>query len=235
MKCRLIGPKTRRTAWILLRIQLEAARCRDSQRARSHSGRNLARLKALRKRRGLSLPDVAVLMDRPGTGSHTALVPRSGRPKWTPRPRSSMTEPSLAPWPPSPQTPSTCGRSSCHRGRPPRPDRLQPWLSAVSRKLSAHLPSHLTHQTGRVFLAVQTKGGPVPDGGKMAAPARPARPPLRSKTVNTVTCVAGLATAVIGLLGVLTRAGGAFDMVFILGGLLVGLAGLILRGRSPRT
>ena len=32
-----------------------------------------ARLKALRKHRGLSLRDVAVLMDRPGTGSHTQL------------------------------------------------------------------------------------------------------------------------------------------------------------------
>lgn len=75
----------------------------------------------------------------------------------------------------------------------------------------------------------------MPDGGKMAPSAPPARQRLSSRKVNTVTCVAGLAAAGIGLFGVLTRAGGAFDVVLLLGGLLMTLVGLILRGRSPRT
>jgi len=75
---------------------------------------------------------------------------------------------------------------------------------------------------------------PMPDDAKMAPSARPARPRLSSRKVNTVTCVAGLAAAGFGLYGVLSRAGGVLNMVFLLGGMLVTLAGLILRGRSPR-
>jgi hypothetical protein len=75
---------------------------------------------------------------------------------------------------------------------------------------------------------------PMPDGEKTTPSIRPARQRLSSRKVNTVTCVAGLAAAGFGLFGVLTHVGGAFDMVFLLGGLLVTLAGLILRGRSPR-
>jgi hypothetical protein len=65
-------------------------------------------------------------------------------------------------------------------------------------------------------------------------PPRSFRRPLRSRSVNNVTCAAGLVTAGIGILGVLTRAGGPIDMVLVLVGLLVTLVGLVLRGRSPR-
>ncbi len=51
-----------------------------------------------------------------------------------------LANPPPAPWPPWRLKRLTSGRSSCHRGRPPRPDRLRPWLPAASRKLSAHLP-----------------------------------------------------------------------------------------------
>jgi len=72
---------------------------------------------------------------------------------------------------------------------------------------------------------------PLPDRKR---PPRSFRRPLSSKSVNNVTCAAGLVTAGIGLLAVLTRSGGPIDVVFILAGLFVALAGLILRGRSSR-
>jgi hypothetical protein len=105
-------------------------------------------------------------------------------------------------------------------------------LAVQSRIQGVH--AHLTRQTGRVFLAAKMES-PMPDGKKTARSARPAKPRLSSRKVNTATCVAGLTTAGIGLVGVLTRAGGAFDMVLLLAGLLLTLVGLILRGRSPRT
>jgi hypothetical protein len=82
---------------------------------------------------------------------------------------------------------------------------------------------------------MHTKGDPTSDSGKMAPSTPRARLQLRSKTVNNFTCVAGLATAGLGLLGVLAGARGAFDVLLLLGGLLVAIAGLILRGRSSRT
>ena len=82
---------------------------------------------------------------------------------------------------------------------------------------------------------MQTKADPVPQDGKKAPTKRHAWWPLRSRTVNTATCVAGLVTTGIGLFGVLAGPRGAFDMVFLIGGLLVTLVGLVLLGRSPRT
>lgn len=75
----------------------------------------------------------------------------------------------------------------------------------------------------------------MPDSGEAVPSAPPAKQRLTSRRLNTVTCVAGLVTAATGLLGVLTHAGGNFDVVLLLVGLLVALVGLVLRGRSPRT
>lgn len=84
-------------------------------------------------------------------------------------------------------------------------------------------------------MTVETKADPVPDRGKKARIKRPAWWPLRSRTVNTVTCVAGLVTTGIGLFGMLAGPRGVFDIMLLLGGLLVTVAGLVLLGRSPRT
>jgi hypothetical protein len=53
--------------------------------------------------------------------------------------------------------------------------------------------------------------------------------------VNTFTFVAGLATAGIGLLGVVNRPGAVFDLALIPAGLIVAVAGLVLRRRNQRT
>jgi hypothetical protein len=74
----------------------------------------------------------------------------------------------------------------------------------------------------------------VDEGGKRVPAAPRTRRPLRSGTVNTFTFVAGLITAGIGLLGVLTRPGAAFDLALIPAGLVVAAAGLVLRRRNPR-
>jgi hypothetical protein len=54
----------------------------------------------------------------------------------------------------------------------------------------------------------------------------------RPKQLRTITCAAGIVSAGVGVLYVLTGNGRAIDIVLIVGGLLVILAGLALMRKS---
>ena len=70
------------------------------------------------------------------------------------------------------------------------------------------------------------------DNRKNAAPAPPSGQ-RRSKRLQTITCVAGAGAATVGLVYVLIGKARTIDLVLIVGGLLVVLAGLtIMRGRD---
>jgi len=70
------------------------------------------------------------------------------------------------------------------------------------------------------------------ENGKNVAPPPPSGR-RRSKRLQTVTCVAGAGTAAVGLVYVLIGKARTIDLVLIVGGLLVVLAGLtIMRGRD---
>jgi uncharacterized membrane protein HdeD (DUF308 family) len=72
----------------------------------------------------------------------------------------------------------------------------------------------------------------VAENGKPTTPVTNAGA-QRSQRLRTVTCVAGIGAAGVGLVYVLTGSARAVDVVLIVGGLLVTLAGLVLmRERS---
>jgi hypothetical protein len=67
----------------------------------------------------------------------------------------------------------------------------------------------------------------VSENGKVTVPAPPSGP-QRSRRLRTITCVAGLGAAAVGLVYVLTGNARAIDIVLIAGGLLVAVAGPFL-------
>jgi hypothetical protein len=66
----------------------------------------------------------------------------------------------------------------------------------------------------------------------MTTPAPPAVLPQRSKTVNTISCLLGVAAAGVGLFYVLAGKARLIDIVLIVAGLFVAAAGLYLRVRN---
>jgi hypothetical protein len=74
---------------------------------------------------------------------------------------------------------------------------------------------------------MREKGGLVADieGEKIQAPASAAST-KRSKTIGTLAVVAGIAAAVVGLVSVLSNNRDIVDILLVVGGLLVSVAGM---------
>jgi hypothetical protein len=81
---------------------------------------------------------------------------------------------------------------------------------------------------------MREKGGLVAEIGsaKVQAPAPTAAAAKRSKTVGTLAVVAGLLAAVVGLVNVLTNNRDIVDILLVVGGLLVSVAGLRIMRRA---
>jgi hypothetical protein len=67
---------------------------------------------------------------------------------------------------------------------------------------------------------------------KVQAPAPTAASAKRSKTVGTLAVVAGLLAAVVGLVNVLANNRDIIDILLVIGGLLVSVAGMRIMRRA---
>lgn len=70
------------------------------------------------------------------------------------------------------------------------------------------------------------------EGEKLQATAPAAAPTKRSKTVGTLAVLAGLLAAVVGLVNVMANNRDIVDILLVVGGLLVSIAGLRIIRRA---
>ncbi len=70
------------------------------------------------------------------------------------------------------------------------------------------------------------------EGEKLQTPAPAAAPAKRSKTVGTLAVVAGLLAAVVGLVNALSNNLDVVDILLVVGGLLVSIAGMRIIRRA---